>query len=111
METINNNKITPELELTVEEQAQADAIKVKENKSKFNDISRFINSDKYEKLVKKYKSKWDKLEKKIIDIVIDRVETKWTKSELDKVYSYIPFLKELKGDLWASKWEKILKEM
>jgi len=80
-----------------------------DRKQKYQSIQGFIVSKAFNILCESFKKLWKELENDIMDIVKNRIETKWEKSQIDIDYEFILFLIELKESLWESEGEKVIK--
>lgn len=96
-------------EITKNEEQEKEEALLLERKETFNKLTKYLQSDEYKELCEYFTKKWNALDSQIIKLVKERKETKWEKSELDKMVEFWDYLDEVLEKLWWTEWELIMK--
>lgn len=97
-----------EIELTEEEiKANLKAERVE----KYKNTQKYILSDEYKEMLKYFEEKWESLLPEIKNEIATRTKVEAIKSEVDKIYAFSLFLKEVQEKLGESEGAKVISEI
>ena len=102
---INLNEI--EDELTDE---QKELLELDIRKEKYKKLQQYLQSEAFIELCEYFEGEWNSVEKEVQFERQNRLETKSTKSQVDKDEIFQDILIEFKYKLWNTDWEEVLKE-
>lgn len=92
-------------------QEEIELAQKEERKEKYKNTQKYLVSDEYKGMCEYFTNKGETLLEEIKEELKNRKETKATKGEMDKIYSFIEFLKEVLDKLGKSKGAEVYKEI